>query len=241
MGDLLAGVWICQFAAAIAVCFVHNPAQQAHSSCRARPRPVEVHIWGAVMSTILKNCGITLAILLIFGCSKQPQPTAQIGAHVSLNPEPVVQRASRLDLVLSDNEIKQMLISRSLASYPGNCPCPHNLDRAGRRCGKRSAYLRPGGASPLCYESDVTPEMVAAFRYRLSSAERGLALGDFRAAADREAGRDCGAQSLRSSNLLAANGDERFTPTALVPSATALSCARATGVFWASGPPCSSI
>lgn len=73
------------------------------------------------MSTILKNCGITLAILLIFGCSKQPQPTAQIGAHVSLNPEPVVQRASRLDLVLSDNEIKQMLISRSLASYPGNC------------------------------------------------------------------------------------------------------------------------
>lgn len=42
-------------------------------------------------------------------------------------------------------EIKQAIIQQSLASYPGNCPCPYNTDRAGRSCGKRSAYSRAGG------------------------------------------------------------------------------------------------
>jgi hypothetical protein len=61
-------------------------------------------------------------------------------------------------------EIARLIIARSIASYSGNCPCPYNVDRAGRRCGKRSAYSRPGGAAPICYESDVTPAMVAGFR-----------------------------------------------------------------------------
>ncbi|MEO0409166.1 MAG: hypothetical protein AAF289_17625 [Cyanobacteria bacterium P01_A01_bin.135] len=33
----------------------------------------------------------------------------------------------------------------------GSCDCPYDTDSAGRRCGKRSAYSRPGGASPVCY------------------------------------------------------------------------------------------
>ena len=65
-----------------------------------------------------------------------------------------------------DAEIKQILIKESLARYPGNCPCPYNVDRAGRRCGKRSAYSKPGGASPLCYPSDVSDEMVKEYRKR---------------------------------------------------------------------------
>jgi hypothetical protein len=54
----------------------------------------------------------------------------------------------------TDAEIKQAIIKESIASYRGSCPCPYNVDRAGRRCGARSAYSRPGGASPLCYEKD---------------------------------------------------------------------------------------
>lgn len=65
---------------------------------------------------------------------------------------------------LTDVEIKQAIISRSIASYSGSCPCPYNRDRAGRRCGGRSAYSRPGGASPLCFDSDVTEKMVADYR-----------------------------------------------------------------------------
>ena len=66
----------------------------------------------------------------------------------------------------TDLEIKQAIIQESIANYHGNCPCPYNLDRAGRRCGKRSAYSRPGGASPLCYADDVTQKMVDDYRKR---------------------------------------------------------------------------
>lgn len=64
----------------------------------------------------------------------------------------------------TDAQIKQEIISASIASYRGSCPCPYNTDRAGRRCGARSAYSRPGGASPLCFENDVTQKMVDDYR-----------------------------------------------------------------------------
>lgn len=51
---------------------------------------------------------------------------------------------------------RKTLIQRSIAAYSGSCPCPYNRDRGGRRCGKRSAWSRPGGYSPLCYDSDIT-------------------------------------------------------------------------------------
>lgn len=66
----------------------------------------------------------------------------------------------------SNDVVVQQIIQESIQTYPGNCPCPYNLDRAGRKCGKRSAYSRPGGASPLCYPADVTPEMVTEYLKR---------------------------------------------------------------------------
>lgn len=45
-------------------------------------------------------------------------------------------------------DVKQKIIQSSISAYRGNCPCPYNTDRAGRRCGGRSAYSRHGGASP---------------------------------------------------------------------------------------------
>lgn len=68
----------------------------------------------------------------------------------------------------SDDDIRDILIRRSLAGYSGNCPCPYNRASNGSRCGKRSAYSRPGGASPLCYPSDVSDAMIQ--RYRASVA-----------------------------------------------------------------------
>ena len=64
----------------------------------------------------------------------------------------------------SDDEIRQLMISESVSSYPGSCPCPYFVDRAGRSCGRRSAYSRPGGYSPLCYPSDISPAAVADYR-----------------------------------------------------------------------------
>lgn len=65
---------------------------------------------------------------------------------------------------LSVAAIAKLLIAESIASYPGSCACPYQTDRGGRSCGRRSAHSRPGGYSPLCYSSDVTPEMVASYR-----------------------------------------------------------------------------
>lgn len=77
-------------------------------------------------------------------------------------PKPVV--VPRVEI--SDVEIADRIIAQSIANYSGNCPCPFNTDRAGRRCGRRSAYSKPGGASPICFVGDVTPAMIAAFRRR---------------------------------------------------------------------------
>lgn len=66
--------------------------------------------------------------------------------------------------VPSDDDIRQILIHESISAYSGSCPCPYNIARNGSRCGKRSAYSRPGGAAPLCYPDDVPQEMVARYR-----------------------------------------------------------------------------
>jgi hypothetical protein len=60
----------------------------------------------------------------------------------------------------SDAQVRQRLIRESIASYPGNCPCPYNTDRAGRRCGARSAWNRAGGYAPMCFDNDINKEMV---------------------------------------------------------------------------------
>jgi len=64
----------------------------------------------------------------------------------------------------TDEEIKKILIELSIRSYSGSCPCPYNRARNGSRCGKRSAYSKPRGASPLCYPRDVTEKMIEAYR-----------------------------------------------------------------------------
>lgn len=72
--------------------------------------------------------------------------------------------AAQVQRTATDARVKQEIIRASIASYAGTCPCPYSTDRAGRRCGRRSAYSRPGGASPLCYEADVSQKMVDEYR-----------------------------------------------------------------------------
>jgi len=94
-------------------------------------------------------------------------PTAPPVMVGSADKKPTTERPKAIHSNLDDrtNEIiKQQIINESIASYRGNCPCPYNTDRIGRRCGARSAYSRPGGASPICYVEDVTPRMVEEYR-----------------------------------------------------------------------------
>ena len=77
---------------------------------------------------------------------------------------PLYASAQQNSILLSDDKIKEILIKQSISAYPGNCPCPYFVDRAGRRCGKRSAWSKAGGYSPLCYPSDVTRQMIGSYR-----------------------------------------------------------------------------
>jgi hypothetical protein len=72
--------------------------------------------------------------------------------------------AGTADARETDAQVRQRLIRESIAAYPGACPCPYNVDRRGRSCGRRSAYSRPGGQAPKCFPGDVSAAEVAAAR-----------------------------------------------------------------------------
>jgi len=55
----------------------------------------------------------------------------------------------------TNSKSKQQQIDESIASYPGSCACPYSRTSNGSKCGKRSAWSKPGGYEPLCYESDI--------------------------------------------------------------------------------------
>ena len=112
------------------------------------------------------------------------------GRHVDLTPRTVRERIARavsLALIVSlaiwalvlwsllprpaaaqsNGDVANAIIQECAAIYHGAghpCACPEDLARNGSRCGKRSAYNRPGGASPRCYVSDVSAQEVADYR-----------------------------------------------------------------------------
>jgi hypothetical protein len=107
--------------------------------------------------------------LLILGCCPEAWSHARY-AQVPIVATPDGKEKPKREVeqlppaTLPDAQIILLLLAQSRATYPGNCACPDDHDRAGRRCGGRSAYSRPGGRSPLCYPHDVTQAMIDAFR-----------------------------------------------------------------------------
>ncbi|WP_409455859.1 hypothetical protein [Pseudescherichia sp.] len=65
---------------------------------------------------------------------------------------------------ISDAQVKENIIKESIAEYPGTCACPFNRARNGSSCGRRSAWSKAGGYSPVCYKDEVTKEMIKAWR-----------------------------------------------------------------------------
>lgn len=80
-------------------------------------------------------------------------------AAVAAAPRRQVARPTRAEIARAQQEI----IRQSIAAYPGSCPCPFSHDRAGRRCGGRSAWSRPGGYAPVCYESDISQSRLSSY------------------------------------------------------------------------------
>jgi len=70
---------------------------------------------------------------------------------------------------LTDDQVITQIIQDSRGAYYATghpCACPYDRARNGSSCGGRSAYSRPGGASPKCYPKDVTAADIAHYRER---------------------------------------------------------------------------
>lgn len=68
---------------------------------------------------------------------------------------------------LTDQQIGALIVQDSREAYyrTGHpCACPEDLARNSTRCGKRSAYSRPGGAEPYCYVTDVPAADITRYR-----------------------------------------------------------------------------
>jgi len=71
---------------------------------------------------------------------------------------------------ITDAQIATIIVQASRDAYyrTGHpCACPEDRARNGSLCGRRSAYSRPGGASPYCYPSDVSKAEIDRYRARL--------------------------------------------------------------------------
>ena len=96
-----------------------------------------------------------------------------IDTYVSVSPpvrKPAGQRSVAAPTSKEIADARREIIRQSIAAYPGSCPCPYNSDRAGRRCGGRSAWSKPGGYKPVCYDSDVTQSRLDTHLARLRGA-----------------------------------------------------------------------
>jgi hypothetical protein len=97
-------------------------------------------------------------------------PTPSARADLPDKPRPDTKR--KVEVALTTAAIAAIIVQVSRDQYHAGgrpCACPDDSMRNGRACGGRSAYSRPGGASPLCYPSDVTAAMIDSYRQKQAS------------------------------------------------------------------------
>jgi hypothetical protein len=100
-----------------------------------------------------------------------PQAQLPPAANPAPAPSPRSSIAKQTTEVLTAAAIAALIIEASRKAYHATgrpCACPDDRMRNGRSCGRRSAYSRPGGASPLCYTNDVSEAMIKSYRARFA-------------------------------------------------------------------------
>jgi hypothetical protein len=103
--------------------------------------------------------------------SPQVQNAAPAKPVATPAPSPTPSNAKRTAEVLTAAAIAALIVEASRKAYYATghpCACPDDRMRNGRACGSRSAYSRPGGASPLCSPADVTEAMIKSYRSRVA-------------------------------------------------------------------------
>jgi hypothetical protein len=81
-------------------------------------------------------------------------PTPSPKARLANRPAGPDNTKRNIEAGLTAAAIAAIIVQASRDQYHAGgrpCACPDDTMRNGRACGGRSAYSRPGGASPLCY------------------------------------------------------------------------------------------
>jgi hypothetical protein len=136
---------------------------------------------GAAVSVTATRTTLAKSVPFSDPVAQRPAPVATSrpidpstpSAKVDAPEKPMVQDNKRkVDATLTAAAIAAILIKASRDQYYATghpCACPEDRTHNGRRCGGNSAHSRPGGATPLCYPSDVTAAMIESFRQRQAS------------------------------------------------------------------------
>jgi hypothetical protein len=67
---------------------------------------------------------------------------------------------------MTDEQVREVFVRESVASYSGQCPCPYSNDAKGDPCGARSAWSKSGGKKLICFTHEVSDQQVREFRQR---------------------------------------------------------------------------
>jgi hypothetical protein len=114
----------------------------------------------------MSRAGLALVLagvaLMIVAAGEPPPASAPLASDPTLPsvPAPALRQ-------LSDDRIRQAIISQSIRRYGAECACPFQVDRHGRSCGSRAGKLAgPHHPKPLCKPAEVSDQQVNAWRER---------------------------------------------------------------------------
>lgn len=82
-------------------------------------------------------------------------------------PQPGLKDGDEDRSKLTDIAIMALIIAATVATYKSTgkpCACPADKASNGSSCGGRSAWSRPGGAKPKCFPTDISADMIKAYR-----------------------------------------------------------------------------
>lgn len=114
------------------------------------------HVW-VIVRTESRRVGFVDGSYLTFGVDEEAvetEPQQPI-------PWALLKSTPQTTRTPSHAAVTDAIIQSSRAGHSGNCACPYDTKRNGDSCGDTSAYIRSGGASPLCYPHNVNDAMIA--------------------------------------------------------------------------------
>jgi len=120
---------------------------------------------GIVRSTVAEP--VAFSTTTVGQATSAPQSTPRSEQKPASDVPSKTENKRKVEAVLTAAAIAAIIVQASRNEYYATghpCACPDDVTRNGRSCGNMSAYIRPGGAHPLCSAADVTPGMIDDYR-----------------------------------------------------------------------------